>query len=151
MTDDTRLNDLLNRVGNTLRHQGERLSTPRRAVLTAMANSNGHLTVEQIAQQVGDLDSSIHLASIYRSLDTFIKLNIVQHVHLGHGSVAYHLVDNTKPHPHIQCRMCGVVWDVAPHLLDDVAKRLSNDNGFTLDPTHVALSGTCAGCHVTTN
>jgi Fe2+ or Zn2+ uptake regulation protein len=31
-------------------------------------------------------------------------------------------------------------------LLDDVARQVADEYGFVLDPSHVALSGTCATC-----
>lgn len=135
-----------NRVGLMLHDRGERLTGPRRAVLTVLASSAGHMTVEQVAEQVAALDPSIHLTSVYRSLDAFARLGIVQHVHLGHGTTAYHLVAAAGPHPHAQCRHCRSVWDLPSDVLDEAARRLALDHGFQLDPTHVALSGLCGSC-----
>jgi Fur family transcriptional regulator, ferric uptake regulator len=137
---------LLAAVASRLRARGERMTTPRRAVLTALSAKGGHLTAEEIVEAVADVDAGVHRASVYRTLEALSALGVVQHVHVGHGGTAYHLVDDTGPHPHLQCRECGAVLDLPPKLLDPVARRLARDSGFELDPGHVALSGRCADC-----
>lgn len=140
------LEAILDRVGRQLRGRGERLTAPRRAVLTVLHHADGHLTVEEVAELVTRVDPAVHLASIYRSLDAFARLGIVQHVHLGHGSTAYHLVDDSGSHAHAQCRRCRRVWDLPADVMDHTAQRLAHEYRFVLDPTHAALSGLCGPC-----
>lgn len=137
---------VLTSVAERLRGRGERMTGPRRAVLRVLAAAPGHLSVEQVAELVAVTEPSVHLASVYRSLEAFEALGIVQHVHLGHGSTAYHLVGTVGAHPHAQCRVCRAVWDVSPDVLQEAARRLASEHDFELDPTHAALSGLCADC-----
>lgn len=133
-------------VAKQLRARGERMTGPRTAVLTALGGHSGHLTVEDVIAAVAAVDPSVHRSSVYRALEALCDLGVVQHIHLSHGTTAYHLSSIHGPHPHAQCVRCGVVEDVPAHLLDDVAARLAADLRFTLDATHVALSGLCAAC-----
>ncbi len=136
-------------VAKELRARGERMTGPRTAVLTALGEDPGHLTVEDVVAAVAAVDSSVHRSSVYRALEALCELGVVQHIHLSHGTTAYHLSSIEGPHPHAQCVRCGVVRDLPPHLLDDVAVHLATDLRFTLDATHVALSGLCAACSET--
>lgn len=137
---------LVERVAQQLRGRGERMTAPRRAVLTVLARDREHLSVDEIARRVATVAPGVHLASVYRTLEALAALGVVQHVHLGHGSTAYHLVDPGQEHAHAQCRTCGRVWDLPVDLLDSVADALRRDLSFELDPAHVALSGVCATC-----
>jgi Fe2+ or Zn2+ uptake regulation protein len=137
---------LIAEVGAQLRARGERMTGPRRAVLTALARHSGHLGAEEVVEAVADVDGSVHRASVYRTLEALSHLGVVQHLHVGHGGTAYHLVARSGPHLHAQCQACAAVYDLPGNLLDDVAEVLSQRFGFTLDAGHVALSGTCAGC-----
>ena len=128
-----------------LRRRGDRMTGPRRVVLTALAQRQSHLSPEQVVSAVAELDPAVHRASVYRALETLSELGLVQHVHLGHGTTAYHLAVEHR-HLHAACGRCGVVVDLPGDLLDDVATRLEHGSGFRLDPSHVALSGTCADC-----
>ena len=128
-----------------LRARGDRMTGPRRAVLAALARRQSHLAPEQVVSAVADLDPSVHRASVYRALETLSELGVVQHVHLGHGTTAYHLAAEHR-HLHAACGRCGAVVDLPGDLLDDVAARLDQGQGFALDPAHVALSGICTTC-----
>jgi Fur family ferric uptake transcriptional regulator len=115
-------------------------------VVSALAAQSSHVTAEELVEAVAGADPRVHRASVYRSLEALTALGVVQHIHVGHGPTAYHLVGAIGVHPHAQCRTCGTLVDLPAGLLDDVAARLRAETGFTLDATHMALSGQCAGC-----
>lgn len=129
-----------------LRAKGERMTAPRRAVLTALAQTHGHLSMEEVATAVFGIAPQVHRTSVYRTLIALSDLGVVQHVHLGHGATAYHLAGVGGPHLHAQCRRCGRILDLPSDLLTEVASRMGALHGFELDATHVALSGLCAQC-----
>jgi Fur family ferric uptake transcriptional regulator len=130
-----------------LRGRGERLTSPRVAVVRALAGRRDHLTAEQVVAAVADTAPAVHRASVYRALDTLAGLGIVAHVHLGHGSTAYHLAAPHLPlHLHAQCADCGRVFDLPADTLDGVVEHVAAAIGFQLEPAHVALSGTCEAC-----
>lgn len=143
---DDDLADVLATVAERLRSRGERMTGPRRAVVTVLVTSPGHVMAEEVVRGVAELDPSVHRASVYRTLETLTELGVVQHVHIGHGTTAYHLVRDQGPHLHAQCLGCGAVHDLPPDLLDAVAGRLSRQHDFVLQAGHVALSGTCRSC-----
>lgn len=127
-----------------LRARGERMTAARRAVLVALAHNPGHHTADAVAGLVAAVEPAVHRSSVYRGLETLCGLGVVAHVHVGHGTTVYHLAD--APHLHAQCRRCGAVVDLPATALDAAAAALASEHGFTLDPTHVALSGTCSAC-----
>ena len=140
------LADVLATVAELLRSRGERMTGPRRAVVTVLVTRPGHVMAEDVVQAVAELDPTVHRASVYRTLETLTGMGVVQHVHIGHGTTAYHLVREQGPHLHAQCLGCGTVHDLPPDLLDAVAGRLSGQHDFVLQAGHVALSGTCRSC-----
>jgi Fur family transcriptional regulator, ferric uptake regulator len=147
VTGPEQLDEVVERAAALLRSRGDRMTGPRRAVITALAGRQGsaHLTPEQVVLAVAQVDPTVHRASVYRALEVLSSLSVVQHVHLGHGTTAYHLA---APHEHLHahCVVCGRVIDLPATLLDDVARQVADQHGFVLDPSHVALSGTCASC-----
>ena len=129
-----------------VRAAGLHLTGPRRAVLAALATEGGHLSAEDVVAAVARTDPGVHRASVYRALEALTDAGIVQHVHLGHGTTAYHLADDAGGHLHLQCGGCGDVIDVPAALLGTVRRRLLREHGFSLDAAHVALSGVCTAC-----
>lgn len=136
----------IDEVAALLRSRGERMTGPRRAVLTVLAEGNEHLSADAVLTRVAAHDAGVHRASVYRTLDALCDLGVVQHVHVGHGGTAYHLVREGQPHLHAQCGSCGAVHDLPADLLDDVSDAVYRLHGFRLDAGHVALSGLCRSC-----
>lgn len=130
-----------------LRARGVRITGARRAVLTALAASDGHMTAEELARTVQVTSPEVHLSTVYRTLESLEELGVLDHVHLGHGGAVYHLAENR--HHHLVCGSCDTVVHLPPDVYDALAQDIEVRYGFTLQQHHVALSGTCARCRAT--
>jgi Fe2+ or Zn2+ uptake regulation protein len=128
----------------SLRDRGERLTTARRALLTALARAEDHRTAEELAAEVRDAYPAIHRATIYRTLETLRRLGVVEHSHLGHGPAVYHLADDV--HHHLVCEECGSVTEAASALFSGLEEGLRREYGFEMRSRHFAVTGRCAAC-----
>lgn len=137
---ETRLEQLLELV----RAHGGRVTTPRRAILSSLLELGSHVTAEELAEHVQERHPDIHLSTVYRTLDTLAKLEVIDHVHVGHGRAVFHMADET--HHHVSCRRCGAVLEVPDSLFAELARQLEDDHAFALDHGHFALSGVCRRC-----
>jgi Fe2+ or Zn2+ uptake regulation protein len=127
-----------------IRQQGGRVTTARRALVTALVEARGHVTADDLAAQVQKAQPDVHLSTIYRSLDALERIGVVDHVHLGHGRAVYHLTD--EPHQHLVCEVCGAVIEVPDATFADLARILQGRYGFTIRPSHFAVLGRCQAC-----
>jgi Fur family ferric uptake transcriptional regulator len=93
---------------------------------------------------VQKITPTVNITTIYRALDLLEQLGLVRHTHLGHGAPAYSAQEHE--HVHLVCHRCGRISEVPTDLLAPVARRLSEECGFSLDASHLALSGTCRDC-----
>ena len=136
--------DRLSRILVELRAAGGRMTTARRALVTALVAADGHVTADDLAETVQRDHPDVHRSTIYRTLDALEQLGIVDHVHLGHGRAVYHLTDD--PHQHLVCEACGEVTEAPDELFVPLALRLRAEYGFTIRPNHFAVLGRCRGC-----
>jgi len=126
-------------LAGALRARGLRLTAQREHVFQAVRRL-GHATPEQISEAVPGVD----LTTVYRTLDLLEELDLVKHAHLGHGAPAYRPADDD--HIHVVCHVCGTVIDAPPDLVDALARRLQEEQNFTLDRSHFTVFGRCASC-----
>jgi Fur family transcriptional regulator, ferric uptake regulator len=124
-----------------LRARGERITTPRRAVIELLTSTHEHLTVDDIANRLHVLHPSIAPSTVYRTLEALQKLGMVEKIHRGQGATFFHL---TQTHQHLVCEVCGKVSDIPAHELDDLVARLHDHYGFELEPSRFALLGQCS-------
>ena len=127
-----------------IREQGERVTTARRALVTALVQTKGHVTADDLAALVQKAQPDVHLSTIYRSLDALERIGVVDHVHLGHGRAVYHLAD--EPHQHLVCEICGAVVEVPDATFAELGGVLRRRYGFTIRPNHFAVLGRCRDC-----
>ena len=129
------------RILGQLRATGSRVTTARRALITALVEADGHVTADDLAAAVQAAHPDVHRSTIYRTLDALERMGIVDHVHFGHGRAVYHLGD--QPHHHLVCEECGRVIEVPDSLFDELAQQLQAGYEFTIRPHHFAVLGRC--------
>lgn len=118
--------------------------TPQRQLVLDAVRDLGHATPEQICIRVQRAAPAVNITTIYRTLDLMERLGLVRHTHLGHGAPSYS--ERAHQHLHLVCHGCGAVIETPTDLLDALADRLQREADFTLDASHVALSGHCRDC-----
>ena len=131
----------------TLRARGVRITSARRAVLVALAATDGHVTAEDIATTVQQSSPEVHLSTVYRTLESLEGLGVVDHVHLGHGRAVYHLAENR--HHHLVCESCNAVVHLPRDVYDELAQAIEQRYRFALRQHHFALIGLCEDCRAT--
>lgn len=129
---------------DALRERGERITIARRALLTALDETPDHCSADDLAAEVARLHPEIHRATIYRTLETLRRLEVVEHTHLGHGPAVYHLADQV--HQHLVCEDCASVTEVPPSAFRGLERALKREYGFTLKSRHFAVVGICQAC-----
>jgi Fur family ferric uptake transcriptional regulator len=128
-----------------LRHSGARVTATRRATIeTLLANTNRHVSAEEIVAAVRDRHPEVAESTIYRTLSTLEELGVVTHVHLDHGPATFHLADHH--HRHLVCRSCHAVLEAPADIYTGLAAELERRFGFVVDEEHFALSGECLAC-----
>jgi Fur family transcriptional regulator, ferric uptake regulator len=136
--------DRRDRLVAMIRQRGERVTSARRALITALLQARGHVTAEDLADLVQKEQPDVHLSTVYRSLDALERMGVVDHVHLGHGRAVYHLAD--EPHQHLVCEVCGAVIEVPDATFSELGGTLRRRYGFTIRPNHFAVLGRCRDC-----
>jgi Fur family transcriptional regulator, ferric uptake regulator len=123
-----------------LRKRGDRITTARRMVVTALIEATRHLTAEDLAGIIQRQHPEVNLSTVYRTLESLEQAGIVEHTHVGHGASVYHV---GIPHQHLICEACGAVIDAPVELLEDLRHTLNQRYGFELHTGHAALLGLC--------
>jgi Fur family transcriptional regulator, ferric uptake regulator len=127
-----------------LRAQGGHVTSPRRLLLEAIFEANGHRTAEELAEDVRAKAPDVHISTIYRNLERLEELGVIIHAHLGHGPAMYHL--SAAAHGHLVCEVCGATFEASEDLFGGLSDLAKSRFGFRVDPHHFAILGRCKGC-----
>ena len=88
---------------DALGHAGYRLTEPRRAVAELVAARRGHFTANDLIEDAHAQDLDIGRATVFRALDLFTELEVLERIDLPSGDHAYVPCLPRHHHHHIVC------------------------------------------------
>lgn len=127
-----------------LREHGLKVTPQRIAVYNMLLGTTEHPNAEMIHKALEPDNPTLSLATIYKTLDSFKSLGLVQELNVGDSSSRYDAV--VQCHPHTVCKVCGHVADLHIDNLTDVTKRLAPDLDFDVECEQLILYGVCGNC-----
>lgn len=129
----------------TLRQQGVRITPQREMILEALAHGKGHMTAEELFDQVQEHTRVVNIATVYRTLDMLVEAGLASRANLWDGRQVY-APRQHGPHLHLVCRSCGATLDADSGLLLSLVEQAQQKYQFSIDWQHLAVQGICQAC-----
>jgi len=134
-----------NHLVEALDRAGHRLTGPRLAVAELVARRDGHFTAADLVTDARGRHPGIGRATIFRALDLFASLQLVERVDLPGGDHAYVACDPVHHH-HAICTSCGRSLDVDDLGLTGVLAAIGGRSGFRVTAHRLEVFGLCSAC-----
>ena len=120
--------------------------TPQRlAILTLLRSTHSHPSAETIYTNLQTAHPTMSLATVYKTLDSFVQNGLVQQLNVGEDSYRYDA--NITPHSHLKCISCNSVVDI--HELNESNKiklEVEASTGYKLSSQQFYFFGICPTC-----
>jgi Fur family transcriptional regulator, peroxide stress response regulator len=127
----------------TLREHGLQVTYQRLAIYQALHYSKEHPSAEVIYQQVRKRFPMISLGTVYKTLERFYDVDLIQKVSPVTEVARYDA--NIDPHHHLVCLKCQSIQDFEKMALEQ-SIQLPEDNKFQVLRQQVVLQGYCPQC-----
>lgn len=124
---------------------GYRLTEPRRAVAELIQQRRGHFTAADLIDEARDRRLGIGRATIFRALDLFTDLNVLERLDLPTGDHAY-VPCEPAHHHHVVCSRCGRTNEAEDHGLQDMVDEVARHTGYVIESHRLELYGVCPAC-----
>ncbi len=125
------------------RQNGLAMTVQRRVILKELVQRADHPTADQIYESVKERLPGLSRTTVYRVLDTLVRVGAAQKVF--HPDAAVRFDPIRERHHHLLCRRCGELFD----LEDSVVKRIrlpESPEGFEIHDYSIHFTGVCVGC-----
>lgn len=137
-----------------LKEKGLKVTNQRLLVLQVLAeHRDQHMTAEDIFELVKEDYPEIGLATIYRTVQLLLEMQLVDRIMLDDGCVRYEIGDSVTGesgshhhHHHLICRACGNVLAFRDDLLDALEEHIGREIGFHVMDHEVKFYGICKDC-----
>ncbi|CAM2905866.1 Fur family transcriptional regulator [Helicobacter burdigaliensis] len=119
--------------------------TPQRMAILKEIERNGHISIEEIYENIKENHPSMSLATIYKNLTSMQEAKIIDEVKLPNQKQRYELIK--QPHIHLVCERCGDIKDI--HLdraIKDLKESCEKETNYKIEDSSIALLGICPNC-----
>jgi Fur family ferric uptake transcriptional regulator len=124
-----------------LKAGGSRVTKARVTVFEQLDNQES-LSMSELVRRSKGIDR----ASVYRTIELFEQLGIVQRLHIG-WKYKIELTDRfAAHHHHLTCVSCGKTVPINQHDLEHVIDELAAQHNFTPTSHQIELQGYCMAC-----
>ena len=124
---------------------GYRLTEARRILAQLVAEQGGHFTVADLVAAGRTRHAGIGRATVFRTVDLFVSLDVIERIDLPSGEHAYVECDRAHHH-HIVCSRCGRTEGIEDAGLRTLVGKVSRQTGFRIDDHRLEMFGLCPAC-----
>jgi Fur family ferric uptake transcriptional regulator len=131
---------------DALDQAGFRDTGPRRATVHLIAGRDGHFTAADVMADARDHGLDVGRATVFRALDLFIELHLVERLDLPTGEHTDVTCDRSTHHHHIVCSSCGRNVSVEDAGLAAAVEEIQRSTGWQVESHRLELHGHCPRC-----
>lgn len=126
-------------IEELLRGHGIRPSYQRVRILSCLAATKEHPSVDKIYRQLAPELPTLSRTTVYNTLSLFVEAGVAQPIFIDGEELRYDA--DTREHGHFRCRSCGRVFDFPS---ESPSPRLPR--GFKADLVQLYCVGLCKDC-----
>ncbi len=131
--------------------KGIRWTPQRQLILAALEHTTGHVSAEEIYQDVIKQFPGVNLSTVYRTLELLSEMGVLVKV-FNHSEDRdrFELVGEILHH-HLVCKSCGQVTEMEEEDIQLIKERSLERYGFALELNHFMGYGLCQECRLKTD
>jgi Fur family ferric uptake transcriptional regulator len=123
----------------------QRVTAQRTLLLELLRKSGGHLDADELYQRARKKNSRISLSTVYRNLQLFKKLGLIEEHHFDEEHHHYEVKSGAE-HQHLLCINCGKVVEFACPLSRKFRDNIGKKYDFDITDVEVRMTGLCSSC-----
>lgn len=108
-----------------------KMTEQRRVIAKVLSKAHDHPDVEEVFNRASKIDSSIGIATVYRTVRLFEEEGIVEKHDFGDGKARYEEA-NSEHHDHIIDVRSGKIIEFYNKELEELQDKIAEEHGFKL-------------------
>jgi Fur family ferric uptake transcriptional regulator len=125
----------------------QRRNTSQRAEIADLLGGTGEfVSAQELHASLRAGGSTVGLATVYRALQEMSTTGVVDAVRNENGEVLYRRCAVPSHHHHLVCRSCGRTEEISAPGVEQWARAVAEEFGYSEVDHNVELFGRCASC-----
>ena len=120
--------------------KGLRMTEQRRVIARVLSESQDHPDVELVYKRASDIDDTISISTVYRTVRMFEENGILERHDFGDGRARYEEASEDH-HDHLINVQTGQVIEFTSEQIEELQKKIAEELGFELIDHRLELYG----------
>lgn len=125
---------------------GVRSTRQRTAVVKVLRELDNFASAKTIHHELTRRDQRVGLTTVYRTLQSLAEIKAVDVLHITGGETLYRHCVSEDHHHHLVCTNCGRTEEIDGGPVEQWAKEVASQFGYTLTGHDAEIFGLCAQC-----
>jgi Fur family ferric uptake transcriptional regulator len=126
-----------------IQRKGLKTTRQRNTIISTFFRLRGHISVEELLNEVKKANPRIGYATVYRTLHLLVESNLVEERRFGDGLARYEGHSDVEHHDHMICLECGMISEFFNPRLEALQEKLAEENNFAIYRHRLELYGAC--------
>ena len=127
-----------------LRKKGYKATPQRVAICRFALGSRDHPTPQRIYSEVKELQPTVSLATVYKTLRILTELGLIQELDFPKGQARFD--SYVEPHVNLVCLRCGKITDFDDPAAREIVAKIAAKAEFTRTGQRLDIYGICKTC-----
>ena len=134
-------------VESVLKAEGLRATKQRLDIWDELSGTNKHRDIETILESLEKKKINVSRATLYRTIDVFVKHDLLKKLTLDDGRFLYeHNKKSISPqHDHIVCQDCGEIFEFFDNSISKIEDKIAKNLNLKVTTRVHQLSAVCTG------
>ena len=134
-------------VESVLKAEGLRATKQRLDIWDELSGTNKHRDIETILESLEKKKINVSRATLYRTIDVFVKHDLLKKLTLDDGRFLYeHNKKSISPeHDHIVCQDCGEIFEFFDSSISKIEDKIAKNLNLKVTTRVHQLSAVCTG------
>ena len=119
--------------------RGFKLTNQRELVISILESSEDHPDVDELFTRALEIDKSVSIATVYRTVKLLEDANFIEKLEFGDGRARYE--ESGEHHEHLIDVETGEVIEFIDHELEELKEKIANRMGYKLVGHKLELYG----------
>jgi len=121
------------------------ITPQRRLILETIRRSCGPVDAKELYRLASKRDSTVSLATVYRSLNLFKENGLIDEHRLGKTGCCYEMAHSMEQQ-RMLCTSCGKIYEFESSLITDLINKLQTEKQFAIEKLEMCIQGICEEC-----
>lgn len=126
--------------------KGFKSTRQRELIASTFFSTGGHISAEDLYRKITEQESSIGLATVYRTLKLLSEAGLAREHRFGDNSSTYEPLTPKKHHDHMVCTGCRSVVEFENIGIERLQEKVAARYGFKIESHKLELYGLCQKC-----